>query len=514
VTSSRVSWLLAGLAAGLAGLATSAVAAALLSIREHPLIAVAELVIRHTPGQVAEQAIETLRFYDKPFLIGSIFLLLLVGFAIAGLGGRRRPWVATAVFTLLAGVGAFAVLSSKGATPTRLLPVLVGYLTWQLAFAYLAGALSPAPVTAESGRSGGSGESGAGRRGFLLRLGVIGAGTVVAVAGGRLLGRHRDRVEEARGLLRLDGVTMPKVPRRATVSVRGVQPWRTDSVDFYTIHTVISPPAIDPSTWRLRIHGMVDREIEVTYQDLVGRQLTEAWITLNCVSNPVGGDLIGNAWWSGVRVADLLAEAGVRNGADAVLQTSHDGWNCGTPLTVLTDDRDAMLAVAMNGRPLPIEHGFPVRTIVPGLYGFVSACKWVVDLEVTRFADFTAYWTQRGWSSEGPVKLASRIDVPLPGDHVPAGTLRVGGSAWSQHTGIAAVEVQLDGGEWREVQMASAPTDDTWVQWAAILAVEPGDHVIRVRATDANGVVQTGVRADAVPDGATGWHAVEFVAES
>ena len=516
MTSSRLSWVLAGLVAGLAGLATSAAVAATLSIRESPVIAVAELVIRLTPGQVAEQAIETLQFYDKPVLIGSIMALLFGGFALAGLSGRRRRRLPTAVFTLLAAVGAVAALAGQGVTPVRLAPVLVGYGTWLATFAWLAGALDQSPPE-PAGVSPGlpvepPGQTG--RRGFLVRLGLVGAGTVAVVAGGRLLGRSRDRVEAARRLLRLDGVTMPKVARRATVAVPEVEPWQTASSDFYTIHTVISPPAIDPTTWRLRVHGLVDRQLELTYQDLVERELTEAWITLNCVSNPVGGDLIGNAWWSGVRIADILAEAGVRPEADAVLQTAQDGWTCGTPLTTLLDDRNAMLAVAMNGDPLPIEHGFPVRAIVPGLYGFVSACKWVVDLEVTRFADFTAYWTERGWAERGPVKLASRIDVPRSGDTVAAGTLRVGGSAWSQHTGISDVEVQLDGGEWQSAQLALAPTPDTWVQWAAALGVEPGDHQLKVRATDQNGVVQTGVRVDVIPDGATGWHSVDFVAES
>ncbi len=508
MTGTRVPWLLAGLVAGLAGLATSAAVAAVLSIRESPVIAVAELVIRNTPGAVAEQAIQTLQFYDKPFLVGSILLLLLGGFALAGYVGRLKMWFATLVFTLLAAVGAVAVLTSEGATPTRLLPVLVGYLTWQLVFAWLAGALTASPLSNRGD------EAGTDRRTFLRRLATVGAGTVVAVVAGRWLGRNRERVEAARDLLRLDGVTMPQVPRGATVEVSGVAPWQTDNADFYIIHTVISPPAVDPATWQLRIHGMVDREVVVTYQDLLDRQLTEAWITLNCVSNPVGGTLIGNAWWSGVRVADLLAEAGVRPGADAVLQTSQDGWNCGTPLGVMTDDREAMLAVAMNGQPLPIEHGFPVRTIVPGLYGYVSACKWVVDWEVTRFADVTAYWTERGWSERGPVKLASRIDVPASGDRVPAGTLRVAGAAWAQHIGIRAVEVQLDGGGWRPAVLASTPSDDTWVQWAVTLAVTPGPHQLKVRATDKGGVVQTGVRVDAVPDGATGWHGIDFVAES
>jgi hypothetical protein len=230
------------------------------------------------------------------------------------------------------------------------------------------------------------------------------------------------------------------------------------------------------------------------------------------VSNPVGGDLIGNAWWSGVRLADLLEEAGVQAGADALLQTSEDGWTCGTPIAAVTDGRDAMLALAMNGRPLPVEHGFPVRTLVPGLYGFVSATKWLVDIEVTRFADFDAYWTTKGWAEQAPVRLASRIDVPRSGSDVPAGPVQVGGVAWQQQVGIAGVEVAVDGGAWQPVQIASAPSDDTWVQWAGTVDLTPGDHVLRVRAVSKDGEVQTGTERDVVPDGATGWHAVDVTA--
>jgi hypothetical protein len=227
----------------------------------------------------------------------------------------------------------------------------------------------------------------------------------------------------------------------------------------------------------------------------------------------VGGDLIGNAWWSGVRIADLLAEVGVSSDADAVRQTSEDGWNCGTPLAALTDDRDALLAIAMNGEPLPIEHGFPVRMVVPGLYGFVSATKWVVDLEVTRFDRFTAYWTERGWSARGPVKTQSRIEVPDDGADVPAGPLRVGGYAWAQHTGIETVEVRLDGNAWVRADLGGVPSDDTWVQWSATLDVAPGPHSLAVRATDRSGYTQTAARTDVVPDGATGWHTIEVTAE-
>ncbi|TNM36721.1 oxidoreductase, partial [Nocardioides albidus] len=294
----------------------------------------------------------------------------------------------------------------------------------------------------------------------------------------------------------------------------GVSSWQTANEGFYLIDTAIIKPTIAPADWELRIHGMVEREIRLTYADLVRREITQDWITLNCVSNEVGGDLVGNAWWSGTRLAAILAEAGPKEGADAVLQTSEDGWTCGTPLAVLMDDRNAMLAVAMNGEPLPIEHGFPVRTIVPGLYGYVSACKWVVDMEVTRFEDITAYWTDKGWSEQGPVKIASKIEVPGDGADVPAGEVVCAGVAWLQHTGISAVEVQVDGGRWQPATLAATPNADTWVQWRLALDLPAGEHRLRVRAIDAEGRTQTGAIADVVPDGATGWHTISVTASA
>ena len=312
------------------------------------------------------------------------------------------------------------------------------------------------------------------RRTFVIRAGLVAAGSVALATAGRVVGRGRRHVEETRRLLRLPKVTEPLVPPGARIDVKGVSPWMTGNGGFYQIDTALVAPAIEPKDWSLRIHGMVDREITLSYADLLDRQFTEAWITLNCVSNPVGGPLIGNAWWSGVRLADLLAEAGPQAGADAVLQTSDDGWTCGTPLSALTDGRNAMLAVAMNGEPLPIEHGFPVRTIVPGLYGYVSACKWVVDMEVTSFDEISAYWTERGWSEKGPVKMSSRIDVPSSGDEVPAGDVTFAGVAWAQHTGIQGVEFAVDGGDWLAADIASVPSDDTWVQWKGVAEVENG----------------------------------------
>jgi len=502
VSTHRWAWPVAGLVAGLAGLASSYVVATLLVVRDSPVVAVAELVVDLAPGPVVEWAIQRLGHWDKPLLVGGILLLLALAFAGIGAVAARRRWLAIGLLGVLAGIGLLAVALRGTTSPAAYLPLVAGFVTWVVALDLLGRQLRPEPVDAGQLVA-------ATRRGFLVGSAAVAAVAVGLTGLGRLLGSGRRAVESERALLRLTGVSEPRVPTTARIGLAGVSSWQTPAAEFYLIHTALATPTIAPEDWRLRIHGMVDRELVLSFRELLERRRTEAWITLNCVSNQVGGDLIGNAWWSGVRLATLLEEAGVQSGADAVLQTSHDGWTCGTPLAALTDDRDAMLAVAMNGRPLPVEHGFPVRTIVPGLYGFVSACKWVVDLEVTRFDRFEAYWTTKGWAEQAPVKLASRIDVPRSGEDVVAGELRVGGVAWAQHVGIAGVEVSVDGDAWTAVEIASPPTDDTWVQWAGSVTLEPGDHVLRVRATSKSGEVQTGVERGVLPDGATGWHQVE-----
>ncbi|WP_127479683.1 molybdopterin-dependent oxidoreductase [Nocardioides pantholopis] len=507
MTTSR-SWWLAGLVAGLAGLLTSYAAAMALTIRESPVVAVAELVIRWTPGPVAERAVELLGFADKAVLLVLIVVLVGLVFAWTGALARRRWWAPVLVYVVLTTVGAYAVLVQREAQTVDLVPVAVGFATWLVCLSLLTEPLRRHERAAVAA-TGEDPAAGADRRGFLVRM-VLVAGVAAGLGiVGRAVGRGRRHVEQTRRLLKIVGVTKPDPSPAVRVGVEGVTPWVTAVEDFYLIHTAIVVPTIEPVDWRLRIHGLVDRVIELDYRDLISRQITESWITLNCVSNEVGGSLVGNAWWSGVRLADLLAEAGVRAGADAVLQTSEDGWTCATPLAALTDERNAMLAVAMNGKPLPIDHGFPVRTIVPGLYGYVSATKWVVDLEVTRFEDVEAFWTQRGWSEQGPVKIASRIDVPGSDDDLVAGDVRVAGMAWAQHTGIERVEVAVDGGPWQQAELAATPNVDTWVQWALTVPLEAGDHVLRVRATDRAGLVQTGVEAQPIPEGATGWHQVE-----
>jgi DMSO/TMAO reductase YedYZ molybdopterin-dependent catalytic subunit len=514
--------------AGAAGLATSYFAAMVMTIRESPVVAVAELVIRLTPGPVVERAISVLGANDKPFLVAVLFVVLGLLFAWAGRLARRSWWQPLLLLTIIAAVGGVAVAAQYGSRATDLLPVFVGYVIWVVCLSILTDSLRSADRHGEAAEAAEAAEATgpAGpvgpdepddvrrspRRGFLIGAGLMAVASVGVAVLGRVVGRGRRHVEETRRLLRLPGVTLPDPPTGVSVDLEGIAPWRTPNEKFYLIHTALIPPAIEPTNWRLRIHGMVERELVLTYDDLMSRQLTEGWVTLNCVSNPVGGSLIGNAWWSGVRLAGLLEEVGVQDGADAVLQTSDDGWNCGTPLSALTDDRNAMLTVAMNGQPLPIEHGFPVRTLVPGLYGYVSACKWVVDMEVTRFEDISAYWTQRGWGEQGPVKMSSRIDVPQGGEELEAGSQRVGGVAWAQHTGIRAVEVSLDGGAWQSVEIGDAGTIDSWVQWTTTLTLDEGDHVLRVRATNNDGEVQTGAEADVLPDGATGWHEVSFSA--
>jgi len=499
---------LAGILTGLAGVVTSQATVWALRATNAPVTSVASAVRDLTPGPLAIRLVHLVGHLDKPLLVSGTLVVLVAISAWAGILTRRHPLLSDLVFFALALIGLASVLRLQDSGIASGLAVVVGLVTWIVTLRFLTAPLTVTQAP-DAGPAQGEPVRDTSRRAFLLRAGGTAAVVVFVGAAGRVASQGRRRVEQARKLLRLP-VRRGVAPADATVGVPGIAPWRTPNDDFYLIHTALAPPSISPKDWELRIHGMVDREMRISYHDLIDRQLTEAWITLCCVSNEVGGDLIGNAYWSGVLVRDLLYAAGVQSGADAVKQTSHDGWTCGTPLAALTDDRNAMLAVAMNGLPLPVEHGFPVRMVVPGLYGYVSGTKWLVDLEVTRFDDFTAYWTDRGWSEKGPVKTQSRIDVPRNGSRVQAGTVRIGGSAWAQHTGIAKVEYQLDGGAWQTADLGGVPDLDTWVQWTGLADVGPGNHRLVVRATDRSGYTQTSVRTDVAPDGASGWHTVGF----
>ncbi len=473
-----------------AAVAVSEALAALFSLRESPVLALGQTVIKLTPGGIAEGIIGVVGKNDKPLAVVSVIVAILVLGGLAGLWWTaRRLWS----IALIAGL----VIAASAAMIGRPYSYGVAVVVCVIAGVVVAAVLELLH------REGAASDDG--RRNLLRTAGFVVAATVVVGGAGELLGsrrRRRQEVERARAALKLPTRSVA-VPSGADLGIKEQAPWLTPNDEFYRIDTALTPPLIDPSEWKLRIHGLVDQEMTLTYQDLLDRGLEDAWITICCVSNEVGGDLIGNTTWSGVPIKDILDEVGIKAGADALLSTSEDGWTCGTPLAALTDGRDAMLALTMNGEPLPVPHGFPVRQVVPGLYGYVSATKWVTDWEVTRFQDFQAYWTQRGWGPLGPVKTEARIDVPRGAAE--AGQVTVAGVAWQQHVGISGVEVRIDGGSWQEATLAKVPNIDTWVQWTWQWDADKGDHTIEARATNSEGVPQTDEIADVLPDGATGY---------
>ena len=328
------------------------------------------------------------------------------------------------------------------------------------------------------------------------------AGTV----GGRELSTRRN-VSLARAALRFPrpAVPAPPLPAGSDLKIPGLSSFITPNDSFYRVDTALLLPQVDPSTWQLRIHGMVQREVTITFAELLKRPLIEDYVTLTCVSDPVGGPYVGNAKWLGASLAALIRQARPLAGASQLLCTSVDGFTSGTPLQVVLDGRDALLAVAMNGTALPVEHGFPARMVIPGLYGYVSATKWVTDIEVTTFAAASAYWVQRGWSQQAPIKTESRIDVPAVGATLRPGLTPVAGVAWAQHKGVAAVEVRVDRGPWHEARLAAVPDIDTWRQWVWEWPATPGNHLLEARATDKTGYTQTAVQAQPVPNGASGY---------
>jgi DMSO/TMAO reductase YedYZ molybdopterin-dependent catalytic subunit len=510
----------AGLLAGAAGLAVAELVAALLGGVTSPLLAVANRAVDATPRPVKEWAISTFGTADKPLLIGGMIATVALLAALAGTVGVRRPRLGTGIFLLLVAVAGAAAVADRAATagPTlRALPVAallvvsVGSLTWLLQ------ALHPAPARGShaAGRpalpehvDGDDVPPSFDRRHFLQAAAAVGAITAAGGVTSRLLSGPAAAASRAAVDVPLPDSPAPPLPQGVNLDVPGITPHLTSNKDFYRVDTALQVPDVPVDAWSLRIHGMVDRELELSFSDLLSRRLVERRVTLTCVSNEVGGSYVGNAAWIGVPMKDLLEEAGVQPGADAVKSTSEDGYTAGTPLSALTDDREAMVAVAMNGEPLPLIHGFPARMVTPGLYGYVSATKWLVDLEVSRFSDFDAYWTPRGYAERAPIKISSRVDVPKPFAKLEPGRVMVAGVAWAQHRGVAEVEVRVDGGPWNQARLATEDSIDTWRQWSWEWDAEPGSHTLEVRTTDRTGEVQTQERSPIAPDGSTGWHNV------
>ncbi len=538
-------------------MAVSEAVTAVMSGVSSPVLSVANRAVDAAPRPLKEFAIETFGTADKAVLIGSVIGTVALLAIVAGALGVRRPRLAAGAFVALTVVAGVAALTDRSATAgpfLRLVPVVVLLVVGLAALTVLLRAVRT-PVSDAVGGSGADPAAGApatpvrdvvasprvttkdasegpkprllvsdllpatvpgdelpasfDRRSFLKAAAAV---AVVAGAGGiaaRALGGSV--AAEARADLAAPKPAMPAppVPGGATLDVKGITPHVTSNKDFYRVDNALRVPDVPIDGYTLRIHGMVDKELELSFEDLLSRRLVEERITLTCVSNEVGGEYVGNATWIGVPMHELLKEAGVQEGADAIKSTSADDFTVGTPLDVLQDEkRNALVAVAMNGEPLPLEHGFPVRMVTPGLYGYVSATKWLIDIEVTRFADFKAYWTTRGYAEQAPIKTSSRIDVPRSFAQLDAGMNAIAGVAWSQDRGIDKVEVRIGGGQWREAELAAEDNLNTWRQWVYRWDAEPGSYKIEVRATDKSGTTQTAERAPIAPDGSTGWHNV------
>jgi DMSO/TMAO reductase YedYZ molybdopterin-dependent catalytic subunit len=494
--------ILTGLVSAAVTLATAELVAVFTGAGGSPLVAVGGFVIDIVPPGVKDTVIALFGTGDKLVLLVSLGIAVALLAIAAGLLEYRKTPLGVLVLAAVAGLGALAAVSREGASGIDAAPSVVGMVAGAMVLRAASARLRAWDEEPAQGSTD--------RRSFLRLVGIAGAAAVVAGVGARVVTAAASAVTAVREAVVLPTPAATAAPIPATGildDIEGISSYVTSNDDFYRIDTALSVPSVDPADWSLKITGMVEEEITLTWDELLALPLEEHLVTLSCVSNEVGGDLIGTALWLGYPIRDLLARARPTAGADMVLSRSIDGFTASSPLEVLTDEgRASLLAVGMNGQPLPVEHGFPVRMVVPGLYGYVSATKWVTELKVTTFEDDVAYWSTRGWTERGPIKVESRIDVPRQGQAVPSGTVAVAGVAWAPHTGISKVEVQIDGGAWQPARLAEAVTADTWIQWVYEWDAIAGDHVVLVRATDSEGLVQTQDEAPPAPDGATGWH--------
>ncbi len=508
--ASRLLPAFAGLASVLLGLGVAEPVAAIAAPSASPVLVVGSLLIDWAPAWAKEAAIALFGTGDKAALLTAIAIVLAIVSGAAGVLEQLKPPFGCLLFGAAGVFGAGAAITRSGSSPVDIIPAAAAAILAIVGLGFLLRKLDerPRPRPIDPATAGATRLS---RRRFLgLSTGAVVIGALSAL-GGYALDAGTRAATAARNALKLPAaaVKAAPVPAGAELDVPGLAKVVTPNAGFYRIDTALQIPQIDPNQWTLKVTGMVENPVTVTFAELLARPLEESYTTLMCVSDEVGGDLIGNAKWLGYPIRHLLTEARPKASADMVFSRSWDGFTASTPLSVLQeDDRNAILAVGMNDEPLPLEHGYPVRMVVPGLYGYVSATKWVVELEVSRFADHSAYWTQRGWSPHGPVKIESRIDVPRDGLTVPPGTVVVAGVAWHQHTGIQSVEVRVDGGPWSQAELATAISADTWVQWRWEWDASAGNHRLEVRATDLQGMVQTADRMGTVPDGATGYHQI------
>lgn len=478
-----------------------------LSDSAHSLVvSVGDVIVDYSPQGATSQAIEIFGQGDKPALLIGIVLLSVVFGALLGIASIHRRWVAVVGFAAFGLLGAWAGMrnpmdSDLASIVTAAIAAAAGIGTLLLLLA------AASPGSAPSRLEPDATAPEIDRRGFVV---MAGAAAIVGILSG-FVGRRlstRDRVSSARAALDFSSGA-DEVVAGVETQYPGLAPLITPNDDFYRIDTALEVPQVDPEQWRLRITGMVDDPFEITFDELLDRPMVEETVTLSCVSNKVGGKLVGNAVWLGTSLRDLLDEAGVQEGATQLVGRSVDDFTVGFPTSVLDDDRPALVAVGMNGEPLPASHGFPARLVVAGLYGYVSATKWLAEIEMTTLDAFDAYWIPRGWAKEAPIKTQSRIDVPRQGAKIPVGTTAIAGVAWAPYRGIEQVEVQIDEGPWEPADVGTDLTDNAWRQWVLAWDAPLGDHTIRVRATDGEGDTQTDIVRPPRPDGATGYHTIE-----
>ncbi len=496
--SNRTGSALAGAVAVGAALGLSELVAAFIR-QPSPVRAIGDVIVDNVPTAIKDWAISTFGVYDKVALIVGIVLVgLLIGAGIGRTALHRRGW-ALAAFTGFAALGAWAA---------RRDPFASSFGPWLVAVAGAGGGVASLRWLAVT-----TPEADMGRRRFLARAGsVAGLGFLMA-AGGRALGAQLGRIISGRDevMLPVAGELVSPPTPGADFMVPQLTPIVVPNSDFYRIDTALVVPQVDLEEWRLSISGMVDGPFSLSFAELLDLPMVERYVTLSCVSNPIGGDLVGNARWLGVPLTELLDRASVQPQAEQLVGVSVDDFTVGFPVAAAYDGRQALVAVGMNGEPLPFSHGFPARLVVSGLYGYVSATKWLSEIHLTTWDAFDAYWIPKGWAKEGPIKTQSRIDTPR--FTLTAGTHPVAGVAWAPNTGIAKVEVQVDDGSWVEAELSAPLSKDTWVQWRIDHDFTPGVHIIRVRATDASGALQPEEITRVAPSGATGWHRVRINVE-
>lgn len=504
----------AGALAAASALALSELVAGFMSSVPSLVESVGGVFIDNVPSGLKQWAIDTFGTGDKLVLIvGIIAVAALIGAAVGTLAWRRF-WVGIAVFVGFGVLGAGAAVRSGASTTGAVIGGGIASLGGLVVLTVLFARVEKDVAEPESYQ----GAADPGRRAFITAAGAVIAVAALSAGVGRVLLDRAKRMVAGREQVVLptavEVVAAP--PAASSFSVAELSPLVTPNDEFYKIDTTLSTPQVDLATWSLRVHGMVDREFSIDFSELLEMDMIERYVTLSCVSNEVGGHLVGNAKWLGVPLSVILDRAGVQAGADQIVARSVEGddFTVGFPTEVAFDGRDALLAVGMNGEPLPFDHGFPARLVVAGLYGYVSATKWLADIELTTWDGFDAYWVPRGWSKEGPIKTQSRIDTPRHRATVGTGERAIAGVAWAPNRGIAAVEVQIDEGEWFEAELAESLDEDSWRQWMLPWTPTPGQHLIAVRATDGTGSTQTSELARPAPNGASGWHTIVVTASA